>query len=264
MVDEYVQYMLRRRRSPGTIRLRLFYLRKFQTWHGNLTTATHDDFETYIHSNPNWSENTQQAATASIRSFYSWATREGHFERNPARDLPAIIVHRRRQRIASEDAIQHAIECVNPGDRAMIFLGAECGLRVTEIATLHRDNREDDWLRIIGKGNKQRTLHMSPELCELLDLIETSSMRHGWYFPGRSGIRPIHSSTAWRHITAALESNPHSLRRRAGTVVYRNSGNDIRLAQLFLGHENITTTENYLDVQDTDLIRASALTRIAA
>lgn len=265
LILQYRQHMIRKRRSVNTIRLRLFYLEKFAAWYGrDLATAVHDDFEAYIFLNPDWSENTQQTATATLKSFYGWAHREGLLDQNPARDLAPIDVHRRPQAMASEAAIQHAIECDDISDRAMILLGAECGLRVTEIATLHLDNRDGAWLRIIGKGNHQRTLHMSPELCALLDEIERTRMRYGHYFPGKSGTSPIHPSTAWRHITAVLASNPHSLRRRAGTMVYRGSGHDIRLAQLFLGHASSTTTEIYLEIEEDDLAKAGDLTRIAA
>ena len=265
MIDTYTAHMIRKRRSPNTIRLRRFYLTKFAAWYGRpLEDAQHDDFETYIFASRTWSQNTQQSATATLKSFYGWAHREGILGQNPTRDLAPIRVHRLRQRIASEEAIQHAVDCTDLTDRAMILLGAECGLRVSEIANLHQRHRDGTWLHVIGKGNKQRSLHMSPELARLLDDIEATTMRRGYYFPGQSGIQPIHPSTAWRHITAALASNPHSLRRRAGTVVYRRSGFDINLTKEFLGHEQTRTTEDYLDIRDDDLVRASALTRLAA
>lgn len=265
MIDQYMHHLQRKHRAVGTIRIRLFYLTKFEDWYrGDLSTATHDDFEAYIHSDPLWSESTQHVITSTLKAFYGWAHREGILPANPTRDLPAVTVHRRRQRIASEDAIRAAIECDDISDRAMILLGAECGLRVSEIATLHQSNRDGDWLNIIGKGNNQRTLKVEPELAGLLDEIEATRMRHGYYFPGKSGVYPIHPSTAWRHIVRVLNSNPHSLRRRAGTIVYRNSGHDIRLAQVFLGHADSTTTELYLEVRKDDLALAGTLARIAA
>lgn len=265
MLNQYTQHLHRKRRAVGTIRIRLFYLTKFARWFcADLTTATHDDFEAYIRSGHIWSQNTQQVVTATLKAFYGWAHREGILTENPTRDLPAVTVHRRQQRIASEDAIRTAIACDDISVRAMILLGAECGLRVAEIATLNRSHRDGMWLHVIGKGNNQRTLSLSPELADLLDLIEATRMRHGHYFPGKSGIYPIHPSTAWRHITKVLNSNPHSLRRRAGTIVYRNSGNDIRLAQTFLGHATSVTTELYLEIRKDDLALAGSLTRIAA
>ena len=265
MIDQYTQYMIRRRRSPNTIRLRLFYLNKFWLWHHReLAQVTFDELEGYLYENPDWSDNTRQSASASLKAFYGWAERENILPVNLARDLPTINAQRRRPRIASETAIRDAIECPSLTDRAMIMLGAECGLRVSEIAHLNRNSRDGDWLHIVGKGGQQRSLNMSPELCGILNLIECTVMRNGYYFVGRSRCDPIHPSTAWRHISVILKSNPHSLRRRAGTIVYRTSGHNIRLAQVFLGHKNSSTTEGYLDIADDDLILASTLTRLAA
>jgi integrase len=265
MIEAYTAHLHRKNRAAGTIRLRLFYIEKFASWFGrDLALADDPDMRHYLAANRDWLPSTRSSATATLKAFYGWAHREGLLTQNPARDLPNVIVPRRRQPIASEEAIKEAVQCDDISDRAMVLLGAECGMRVNEIATLHRDNRDGDWLHVIGKGGVQRDLHVSPELAELLDHIETTTMRHGWYFPGRSGFRPIHVSTAWRHIRAVLASNPHSLRRRAGTVVYRRSGNDIRLAQTFLGHARSTTTEGYLEVGDDDLMHAGALARIAA
>lgn len=264
MLNDYTDHMRRQRRSPNTIRLRLFYLTKFAALHQDLSTVTHDDLDDYVHSNPGWSEHTQQSVVATLKAFYGWAAREELILPNPARDLANVTVHRIKRRIASEESIATAIECDSLSDRAMIMLGAECGLRVAEIARLNITDRDGDWLHVIGKGNNLRSLHLSPELEQILDLIEQTTMRHGHYFPGQNPRNPIHPSTAWRHISDVLHSNPHSLRRRAGTVVYRSSGFDIRLAQQFLGHRRSTTTEDYLDVADRDLIRAANLTRLAA
>lgn len=265
MIQAFVEHMERKNRAAGTIRLRLFYLQKFQLWfQGPLENAHHDDFRRWLRANPRWLPATAHSANATIRVFYRWAHREGFLTENPARDLPEVPVPYRRQRIASEAAIKTAVQCDDISDRAMVLLGAECGLRVGEIASLHQKHRDGEWLHVTGKGGVERTLRITPELCELLDLIAATTMRHGWYFPGRSGLTHVHLTTAWRHITAVLESNPHSLRRRAGTVVYRGSGNDIRLAQTFLGHQRSTTTERYLEVASDDLTHASTLTRVAA
>lgn len=263
MIEKYIEHMRRRRLSEGTIRLRLHYLNHFAET-TDLATAQHDDLDAYVWSNASWSSNTRAVVTATLRSFYRWAYRERLILIDPSRDLPAIDARRRRPRIATEDQIRDAIRCDSVMDKAMIMLGAECGLRISEIAALHRSNRDGEWLTIIGKGSKQRTLNLSPELMAVLGMIERTTMRHGWYFPGLNPHEHMHPSTAWRHITRILESNPHSLRRRAGTIVYRRSGNDIRLAQEFLGHRSPTTTAVYLDVGEDNLKLASSLTRLAA
>ena len=261
LIREYITSMTRRRLSPNTIRLRVFYIQKFLTHH-DPRTVTLEDLETFIEDHPNWSENTQQAAVASLRSFYSWAARVGTIPTNPARDLLTVRVHRRPSRIATDTDIRRGLTCGTIEQQAMILLGAECGLRVTEIAKLHKSMRDDRWLHIVGKGGGYRDVYMSPELAALLTALECRPSL-SCYFPGRTG-QAMHSSTVWRHIRDTVGVNPHALRHRAGTVVYRNTGCDLRTTQEFLGHAKSSTTEIYVHVERDDLMRASTASRIAA
>lgn len=261
-MDQYEQSLRRRRLSAQTIRLRLFYVDKLAR-HVELLGATTDDLERFLECNSRWSDSTRQSVIASIRSFYAWAASAGLVALNPAAELILPRVNRRPSRMASETEILDGLEGATVSDQAMILLGAECGLRVSEIAALHRDDRTGEWLTIVGKGNVQRTVWVSPELETLLDWIERHTMRWHCYFPGRSGGH-AHPSTIWRHIRTLTGVNPHALRHRAGTIVYRRTGNDLRTAQEFLGHRRPETTAIYVHVERDDLMRAGQAARIAA
>lgn len=266
LTEQFTLFMRRRRRAAGTIRLRLFYLEKFARFlePRALVEASTDDMYNFIDTNQQWAGGTQQSVVATLRSFYGWAHTKGHLREDPSEELWAEKVHRPPARIASEEAIRRSLDGATDEEQAMILLGAECGLRVAEIANLNHADRHGDFLTIIGKGNKQRTVHLSHELATLLTMIENTTMKFGNYFPGQYPRKPIHPSTAWRRITKILGSNPHSLRHRAGSVAYKKSGNDLRLAQVMLGHSSPVTTAIYVHVQDDDLRRASHATRIAA
>lgn len=263
MNPNYETSLRRRRLSPQTIRLRLFYLHKLEQ-HVQLDTATLDDLETFMRRHPHWSDATQVSVIASIRSYYRWAERTGHLPQNPAVELYPPRVHRKPQRMATEteilDGLHNAADDIS--DRAMLLLGAECGFRVSEIAALHRNNRDGEWLTIVGKGGQQRTVWTSPELAHLLDRIEQTRMRWGHYFPGKSGAH-VHPSTVWRHIRHRADIPTHSLRRRAITTVYLD-GLDIKAAQEFAGHKNVQTTSDYVQVARDTLRRAGHATRLAA
>lgn len=144
----------------------------------------------------------------------------------------------------------------------MIRLGAECGLRVHEIAKVDLRDRDGEWLEVIGKGGKMRTVWLSPELEAALDTIEMTTMRHTYYFPGKSG-KPVHPSTVWRVVTRLVEVNTHALRHRAATTVYRET-KDIRVTQEFLGHSSPITTARYVHVERDDLKRAGGASRLRA
>lgn len=264
MIQQYTASMVRRRLSPNTIRLRLFYVHKFLCSVPDPLTVGLSDLEAFLDAYPDWSENTQQSVIASLKSFYGWAHRANLITTNPAIDLIPVKVHRRSSPIATDEAIRRALLRATIAEQAMILLGAECGLRVSEIARLDRNSRDGDWLTIIGKGGVTRSVYMSPELAVILTMIERT-IRHGhYYFPGRSLGTHLHPSAVWRHIRNLVSINPHALRHRAGTVVYRNTGNDLRVTQEFLGHASSETTAIYVHVERDDLKRASAASRIAA
>jgi len=263
LLDRFSRDLIRRRLSPSTVRLRLFYLEKLATFLRplNLIEADLEDIERFLDANQHWSKPTLVSAIASIRTFYNWAVEEDMLVRSPTRKLAYVRVQRRPGRMASEAAIATALDDASMPERAMILLGAENGLRLSEIASLNRECRADGWLRVVGKGGVERETWISPELADALDWIENNSMRWGYYFPGRSGGH-AHLTTIWRHISSRLESNPHSLRHRAGTVVYKNTGNDLRATQVFLGHAHPDTTAIYVHVSRDDLTRAGMAARI--
>lgn len=262
MLTEYTRHLRRRRLSPRTIHLRTYWIHRLARTH-NLATVTLEQLERFVESGV-WSQNTQQTVVASLRLYFQWAHREGVRPDNPADDLLRIrVTEHPNRRIASDLTIRRGIEHATTPEEAMLRLGAECGLRVSEIASLHRNDRDGEWLTFTGKGSKVRTVHVEPELAACLDWIEHHSMRWGYYFPGRSGGH-AHETTIWRHIRNLIDLNPHSLRRRAGTTVYRGTGKDVRVAQSFLGHASIVTTQDYLEVEREDLLLAGAAARLAA
>lgn len=268
MLDAYAEYLAHRRFSANTIRLRVGYVRRFESFHIDRTASfvlaeiVLSDIELFLRSNPKWQASTVQTIVASMRSFFRWAVRVELVEKNPAEDIDAVRVPHRSARIASDQAIRDALKRACLEDAAMLLLGAECGLRVSEIASLRKSDRNGNWLTVLGKGNNQRSVYLSPELARVLDRIEARRSRD-FYFPSTSGGH-IASSTVWRHVREMINMNTHSLRHRAGTTVYREAGHDLRLAQVFLGHSNPTITALYVHIEDNDLRRASAVSRMAA
>ena len=259
MIDEYVQHLRDMHRAATTIRLRTHYVRFYITRHDPVY-ATADRLSRWVHSH-GWSPATINSAAASLRSFFRWAHTTGRLPSNPAASLNPPQSRRTRSRIASDVQISAGIlAAATPQEEAWIRLGAECGLRVHEIAKVHEDDIDGEWLHVFGKGGEHRTVWLSVRLRDVLSRCER---RHGWSFPGKYGT-PVHPSTVWRAVRRLVGVNTHALRHRAGTTVYREAGNDIRLAQEFLGHSNPATTARYLHVELVDLRRAGGFAQIAA
>lgn len=255
IIDEYKLYVRNETTSPSTVRVRDHYIDRL-TADLDVEIATEAQLETWLRSH-GWAPSSVNSALASIRHFYRWAERYGHIPDNPTRWLRRVRVPRKMGRIASDEAILGACMRSTVSTRIMILLGAECGLRRAEIAAVHRDDIEGEWLYVVGKGGHQRTVHLSPDMLELLKVHPEP----GWLFPGATGSH-MTPDAVYQRIRRALGTNPHSLRHRAGTTVFEGTGNNLRVAQEFLGHASPEMTARYVHVTRGDLQRASAAARL--
>lgn len=264
IIDDYLSYLSDvRRQSPETLRLREGYIRRLAA-DVDLESATTAVLRVWIaeHS-AGWATPTVNAVISSMRSFYRWAHETGVVATNPTLPIRGLPVPPKPARIASEDQITYGLASPDADVRLFTRLGAECGLRVHEMAKLHTRDRDGEWLTVLGKGGQTRMVHCSPQM--VVDLIiRERSQGQGYYF--RSTRPEGHVTTEWvrRRLRETTGTNPHSLRHRAGTTVYRKTGNNLRLTQVFLGHRHPQTTAIYVHVERDDLLQASLAARIAA
>jgi integrase/recombinase XerD len=138
-----------------------------------------------------------------------------------------------------------------------------CGLRITEAATLEVTAIDgiNGFIRVIGKGNKERQVPLpQPVLAELRSLWKTHRDKR-WLFPSPRQEGPISRYALWLTFKQAVQAagitrriTPHSLRHSYATRLLE-SGVDIRVAQILLGHARIGTTAIYTHL--TEPTRAS-------
>ena len=138
-----------------------------------------------------------------------------------------------------------------------------CGLRITEAATLEVTAIDGiiGFIRVIGKGNKERQVPLpQPILAELRSLWKTHRDKR-WLFPSPRQEGPISRYALWLTFKQAVRAagitrriTPHSLRHSYATRLLE-SGVDIRVVQILLGHARIGTTAIYTHL--TEPTRAS-------
>lgn len=139
-------------------------------------------------------------------------------------------------------------------DGLPVLLGLYLGLRRSEIVALRHEDFNGQWVQIHGKGRRNRTLPLHPNL----QLPEGS----GWLFPGRNG--HAHHSMVYKWVNLVAEAagigriKPHALRHTCLTRLYRQT-NNLRLVQRFAGHASSTTTERYTSVFSDELAAAVTL-----
>lgn len=259
MITSYRQYVRNETTSGDTVRARDYYINRLVSSGLNPATITETELEQWLRSH-GWAPSSMNSALASLRHFYRWAVRYGWVDTDPTAGLKRAREPRKMGRIASDQSIVHAMMRAPVDTRVMLMLGAECGLRRAEIAKVHRSDIDGEWLYVVGKGGHQRIVHLSPELLELLEHMP----KRGYLFPSpvnREGhIRP---DAVYRRIHRLAGVNTHSLRHRAGTVVFEGTGNNLRVTMEFLGHATMATTSRYVHTTRDDLRRAAAAARLS-
>ncbi|MGV9193186.1 tyrosine-type recombinase/integrase [Microbacterium sp. MC2] len=255
LLPAFTDYLESRRRAAGTIKQRTRHIRLLAKTFPDLAEVTPVELDQWVRDQSDGKRpETVNTMIKSLRVFYSWADRFGLIRPNRATLLDQVPNPHRMGRTVDDDRLEAALQGASARDRAMILLGRDAGLRLTEIATLHTSMRTGAWLTIIGKGSKQRRAALTPRLAAALDAIAPAG--GGYYFPSRDGDGHMHPMSVNKIITRVTGVNPHALRHAAGTSVY-NATKDLRATQAFLGHSSPTTTGIYVHVLDDELRSAT-------
>jgi integrase/recombinase XerC len=245
MIEDYRNHLIAAGRAAGTVHQRMFHLAALHRERGDLLKIAERDLEQFLAARSHQKPEYRKALRASFRVFYKWAHRLGHIAIDPAAELLPVRIPRALPNPVADLVVHAALRDAPQRDRAMILLGRLAGLRLSEIASLHTDQRRFDVLYIIGKGNKQRRVTVNRQLAVILDAVESRN-GHGYYFPGR-WTGHMHKDAVGKVIRARLGQKPHTLRHAAASAGYART-HDIRAVHEFLGHASVATTQLYTAV----------------
>lgn len=172
-------------RASSTIKLRLRGIDRFvATLDGGWRDATGNQVATFLLENDWQSKQTRRVFHATIASFYAWAVSEGLIAEDPSERIPKITSSLTANTLpASREAIRAAIATSDNRTSMMIKLAYVAGLKVQEIAAVHRSHVFDDghggYLLTAHRGHKVRNVPLPDSLA---DEIRAST---GFVFPGR-------------------------------------------------------------------------------
>lgn len=208
-----------------------------------------------------------------VRSFYKYLVIDGYLEINPTELLesPQRPMHLPEYLTTEEvDRLEDSIDLsANEGqrNRAIIEVLFSCGLRVSELTNLKISdlNLKERFLRVLGKGNKERLVPMSEKAINELSLWfeERDKMKikpgeEDYVFLNRRGHHLTRTMILIMVKRQAVEAgimktiSPHTLRHSFATAMLRG-GADLRVIQVLLGHADIGTTEIYTHLDDESL-----------
>jgi integrase/recombinase XerD len=213
---------------------------------------------------------------SSIKNFLYFLE---NFKENasPILDIDEIKVSFKQENFPSfleEDEIRSFFEGIDTKsaqgirDQAMLEILYSCGLRVSELIslTIDRIDLKANWIKVLGKGNKERFIPIGRMLnTKLINYIRNSypfykkgSKGQKYFFLNKLGTR-ISRIGVWKIVKkyalkAGIYRNiyPHTLRHTFATHLLSH-GADLRVVQELLGHVNLETTKIYTHIKKEEL-----------
>jgi integrase len=140
-----------------------------------------DDLRLVIDSWEAQTARTRQKVTSVIRAFWSWMEEQGHIALSPAARIRRPRAERKVARVLPLDARGKLLEATpQPRDRLGLFCLLELGLRRAELAGIQFRDFDPDrgWLRVLGKGQKERVLPLRGPILAELRLALASDLPH--------------------------------------------------------------------------------------
>ena len=217
------------------------------------------------------SASSQARILSGIKKFYAYLIQEKIVEENPTHLISSPSIGRHIPDVLTYEEICSMIENIDLSqqfghrNKAILEVMYGCGLRVSEAISLKISNIyiQDEFIRIIGKGDKERLIPISQSIIKTLNLYiegerktqkitpkhtDTLFINRRGYGLSRQMIFLIIKDLAEK---AGIKKNigPHTIRHSFATHLLEG-GADLRAVQQMLGHSSISTTEIYTHISD--------------
>ena len=215
----------------------------------------------------------QARILSGIRSFYHYLILEDYLQADPSELLESPQIGLHLPEILTLEEIDTLIESIdlstNEGQRNRTILETlySCGLRVSELCNLKLSDLylEEGFIKVEGKGSKQRLIPISPRAIRELRLyfidrnqISIKKDYEDYVFISKRG-KNISRITVFHIIKTLAEAigmkktiSPHTFRHSFATHLLEGGAN-LRAIQCMLGHESIGTTEIYTHIDKNRL-----------
>lgn len=217
-----------------------------------------------------------------MASFFGYLYREEIIQRNPMVKVEPIKFHKENENAFSDMEIELMRNaCRTAFERAAIEVLLSTGCRASELCTIKTtDIMGDGSISILGKGEKRRTVYLNAKaIVAVKNYLKERNDNNPYLFPG--GIFGAKKKKVARclwyqsqdivspdnHYSAGTlnmlvkniakragveDAHAHRFRRTCATLALRH-GMPIEMVSMMLGHEQLSTTQIYLDIRESDL-----------
>ena len=261
-IEGFRRRMVISNKSDKTIRNYMLYLNDF--FERTPTAPEHvarEDIETYLvdlKEKRNYKPASSALVFSVLRAFF-----DGFLKRNLTSDMSAPKTSRSLPVVLTQEEVKKLLGAVKGTRNRAIIQCLYCGLRVSEVVGLERNDIDYTNMRISvrhGKGDKSRNVRMSNNLAVLLKkYLGKRDDRLPCLFATRNSSGKLSVRAIQKIVKRAAEGagigkpvSCHKLRHSFATHLLE-SGVDIRYIQVLLGHSDLSTTQIYTHVSDSKL-----------
>lgn len=277
LLQKYRQYLLLEKSlSPNTLEAYLsdvFKLLSFLNDEGiAIQQVTLDNLHTFAAGlrDLGIAPRSQIRIISGIKSFFNFLLIDEYIPADPSEFLESPKIGRHLPDVLTVEEIDRIVKCIDLSqpeghrNKAMIETMYSCGLRVSELCGLKMNDlyMEEGFLRVTGKGSKQRLVPISPTAIKEITTYIDGTRRHIDIKPGYESFlflsirrgKPISRVMVFDIVKKLVQEagvnksvSPHTFRHSFATHLLEGGAN-LRAIQCMLGHEKIATTEIYTHI----------------
>ena len=250
-----------------------------------VTDYTADDIRLYIAyrlTQDKISKVSVQNEVRYLRTFFAWLFAEEIISKNPMLKVDSIKIDKVKKKAFTEIECEKLRQAARSGmEAAIVEVLLSTGCRVSELCMMKRDEIDGDRIIVHGKGNKDRTCFLNAKAqITLQAYFKERKDDNPYIFPkGIYDVKLTKGNFEWYKNPALIGegmrdkggieatirrmgkragvegAHPHRFRRTCATFALQR-GMPIELVSKMLGHEQLTTTQIYLDLNENDLALA--------
>ncbi|MCD6373271.1 MAG: tyrosine-type recombinase/integrase [Thermococcus sp.] len=269
VIEEFETYLDLEGKSPNTVRMYSYYVRRYLEWGGKLSSRSALRFLAKLRKG-GYSNKSLNLVVQALRAYFRF---EGYDEE--AEKLKPPKVPKSLPKALTREEVRKLLSVIPPTrkrDRLIVLLLYGAGLRVSELCNLKKQDIDFERSLIVvrgGKGAKDRVVPIPAfllnEISSYLEMRDDDS-EYLLVEEKREKKDRISTKTVWYLLRkygerAGVKVTPHMLRHSFATHMLEN-GVDIRAIQELLGHSNLSTTQIYTKVTVEHLRKAQEKARL--
>lgn len=215
----------------------------------------------YLAESRHLAETSLQTHINTLRAFFGWLHTEEKIKKNPMSKIKSLKLDKKgaRQALSVEELERLRDACKGYREKALVEFLVSTGCRLSEVAQLRAADLDlvGRTVKVTGKGDKDRVVYFSVRARLMIqEYFVARKGGDGLFCSSKSPYEPLKPRAIQRLIRAVSERagldrrvHPHLLRHTFATHAL-NSGMDVTVIQRLLGHEDVSTTQIYAELND--------------